>query len=374
MLTGRQISVLGAGIAGLTVATALAQRGARVCIFEQAPRLSEVGAGLQISPNGSVVLAALGQGEALRNGGLENRAIELREHSRGKPVLRLDLARHYRGKNPFVLMHRARLIELLEIAAKTAGVEIRFGQCVNPAELDTALVVGADGVNSATRPLLNSAADPFFTGQVAWRAVIDDDALPEAHVYMGPGRHLVTYALGDGLRNLVGVEERQAWAAEGWNHVDDPANLRAAFSGFAPEVRGWLERVQAVHLWGLHRHPVAARWHDDRRVILGDAAHPTLPFLAQGANLALEDAWVLADCLDRWPQAEALALFQSRRLDRVARVIAAANANARNYHLSNPVLRLAAHSALRLGAGLAPKLPLNRFRWLYDHDVTAEGG
>ena len=227
-------------------------------------------------------------------------------------------------------------------------------------------------MQSAVRARLNGAAKPFFTGQVAWRAVIaDDGAPPEAHVYMGPGRHLVSYPLAGGLRNIVAVEERDEWAAEGWHHQDDPANLRAAFAGFAPAPRGWLDRVTQVNLWGLFRHPVARRWHDARTAILGDAAHPTLPFLAQGANMALEDAWVLADCLSARPVPEALALYQTRRRARVVRVIEAANGNARNYHLRNPLARGAAHAALRLGGALAPSAALRRFAWLYGHDVPA---
>ncbi|MCG6904039.1 MAG: FAD-dependent monooxygenase [Rhodobacter sp.] len=374
MLGDRRVVVVGAGVAGLAVATALAQRGARVCVLEQAARIAEVGAGLQISPNGAAVLAALGLGDALRAGGVLNRAVELRDYARGRPVLRLDLARHHSGPHPFVLIHRARLIGLLETAARNAGVEFRLGETADPATLDAPLVIGADGVKSATRRLLNHESEPFFTGQVAWRAVIRDDAVPEAHVYMGPGRHLVTYPLSDGLRNIVAVEERAQWAQEGWNHTDDPANLRAAFTGFAPEVLDWLEQVETVNLWGLFRHPVAPRWCDARRVLAGDAAHPTLPFLAQGANLALEDAWVLADCLNRLPQAEALAAYQAGRQPRVARAIRAANGNARNYHLRNRLVRGLAHGALRLGGRILPQAPLKRFAWLYDHDVTGPAG
>ncbi len=142
--------------------------------------------------------------------------------------------------------------------------------------------------------------------------MLPDEAPPEAHVWMGPGRHLVTYPLGPGERNIVAVLERDGWAEEGWNHADDPANLRAAFAGFPSELRGWLDRVDEVKLWGLFRHPVAARWQDGRIALLGDAAHPTLPFLARGANMAFEDAWVLADCLSCLPQAQALGDYQQR--------------------------------------------------------------
>jgi len=369
MLTGAPYTVIGAGIAGLAVATALAQRGAIVQVLEQAETISEVGAGLQISPNGAAVLAALGLGAALRADSLVSKAVQLKDYRRGAPVLRLDLAKHYHGPLGFHLIHRAALIAILETAARAAGVDIQTGAPATPERLQ-GLVIGADGVKSATRAMLNPASKPFFTGQVAWRAVIKDTAPSEAQVYMGPGKHLVTYPLSGGLRNIVAVQERKTWAEEGWSHPDDPQNLRAAFADFAPEVQDWLSRIKTPHIWGLFRHDVAQTWFDERHVILGDAAHPTLPFLAQGANLALEDAWVLADCLANHPPPEAFGRYQSKRHARVTRTITAANKNARNYHLRNPLLRSTAHMSLRLGGKLAPKAPLNAFKWLYDHDVT----
>ncbi len=159
-------------------------------------------------------------------------------------------------------------------------------------------MIGADGLHSKVRARVDDASKPLFTRQVAWRAVVpEDDVPPVVEVHMGPHRHLVTYPLPGGRRNIVAVEERVGWTEEGWSHQDDARNLRAAFARFADPVQAWLEKVGTVHLWGLFRHPVADRWWHRRQVILGDAAHPTLPFLAQGANLALEDAWVLARSL-----------------------------------------------------------------------------
>lgn len=371
MLIGLPVTVIGAGVAGLAVATALAQRGAQVTVLEQAATITGIGAGLQISPNGAAVLAALGQGDALCASGIIGEAVELRDYKRGATVLRLDLA-HRTGPHPFILIHRARLIFLLESAARDAGVGIDLNTRADPAHhTDAPLILGADGLHSHLRTALNGSSGAFFTGQAAWRAVIEDaGAKAEAHVYMGPGRHLVSYPLAGGLRNIVAVEECATWAAEDWAHPDDPDTLRSTFTSFAPTVRAWLDKVESVHLRGIFRHPVAAIWHDEARAILGDAAHPTLPFLAQGANMALEDAWVLADCLSAHPIPQALTLYQSRRHARVTRVIDAATANARNYHLRNPLIRTAAHTALRIGGTLLPKVPLNQFKWLYDHDVT----
>jgi len=187
---------------------------------------------------------------------------------------------------------------------------------------------------------------------------------------------MVTYPLrGGDFLNLVAVEERDTWTAEGWSQRDDPENLRQAFSGFGPEVQQMLSGVETAGLWGLFRHPVARTWHRDGAALLGDAAHPTLPFLAQGANMALEDAWALADALSGSADlSTGLASYQSRRRDRVVRVIDAASRNARNYHLSPGPFRFAAHTALGLVSRVAPGQMLRRFDWLYGHDVTQPAG
>ena len=388
MISGRDVLVIGAGIGGLAAAIALAQRGARVRVLEQSPEIAEVGAGLQITPNGVAVLDALGLGAALRAAGVVSRAVELRDYRAGRLVVRLDLSRHA-GARSYLLLHRADLVELLAGAARDAGVELLLDHAVakirdgesgasvtlaDGRKIGGDLVVGADGLHSRLRALLNGESAPFFTGQVAWRALVPGAGPADrVRVFMGPGRHLVAYPLrGGALTNIVAVEERDAWAAEGWNHPGDVDELRRAFAMFCPEVLGLLRQVERVNLWGLFRHPVAARWHGRASALLGDAAHPTLPFLAQGANMALEDAWVLADTLAGAPPERALPAYQQRRRDRVVRVIEAANANARNYHLRNPLLRGVAHAGLRLAGAVAPGQVLDRFSWVHDHDVTRE--
>jgi salicylate hydroxylase len=377
-LIGQTVIVIGAGIAGLACARALAMRGAGVTVLEQAPVIAEVGAGLQISPNGAAVLRALGLGAALDAAGLANQAVSL-HNAQGTRLLRMDMqGRDYR------LLHRADLIAFLAEAAVSAGVTLRLNAsvaAVMPRQVTLAtgetlaapLVIGADGVKSQVRQALNGRVAPFFTRQVAWRALIPGDGSPaEAQVFMAPGRHLVTYPLRNGtLRNIVAVEERGNWAAEGWNHKDDPANLRAAFGGFKGPVPEWLAQVSETHLWGLFRHPIAKRMAADGMALIGDAAHPTLPFLAQGANMALEDAWVLADALANHDITTALAAYTAMRTPRVTRIVEAANANSRLYHAKG-LRRLAFHTALRAANLIAPRLPLSRFDWLYAHDVTGQ--
>lgn len=376
-MTALKITVAGAGVGGLAVAAALGARGHHVTVAERASEITEVGAGIQISPNGARVMDALGLSDALAAVSVRAEAVRLIDGPSGRDVLTLDLRQAPELVWSFV--HRADLIDLLHKGAENAGATLETGREVIPPPDNTALpgddlLIGADGLKSAVRTGIEGPASPFFTGQVAWRAVVpgSPNDSPQVEVHMGPGRHLVSYPLTNHRRNIVAVEERIDWADEGWSHQDDPANLRAAFAGFAPRVQTWLEAVETVHLWGLFRHKVATHWHKDAQVLLGDAAHPTLPFLAQGANLALEDAWVLVEALSNAPVPQALQSYQAARAARTAKVVDAASKNARNYHLSFPPARFAAHTALRLAGAVAPSRVLGQLDWIYRHDVTKQ--
>ncbi|WP_113911295.1 FAD-dependent monooxygenase [Roseovarius dicentrarchi] len=367
------IAVIGAGIGGLAAACAFALRGARVTVHEQAAAITEVGAGLQISPNGFAVLRGLGLGGAVEKVGGRAGTVALHDYRKG-PVLRLDLKRL--DSRDYWFLHRADLIDLLHRGVNDTGVTIEVNtRITDPGALTADLVIGADGLHSVLRPRLNGTLAPFFTRQVAWRALVPHDGTrtDEARVYMAPRRHLVSYPVRGGeLLNLVAVEERSAWAEESWSAEGDPDDLRARFSDFGAAVQGKLKRIRKVGKWGLFRHPVAPVWADGRYALLGDAAHPTLPFMAQGASLALEDAWVLAAATAEAPDLDAaLAAYQARRIGRATRVVDAASGNAWKYHISSKPLRFAAHAALRLGGAVAPERMMRQFDWIYGHDVTA---
>ncbi|MFP7673283.1 FAD-dependent oxidoreductase [Marivita sp. S0852] len=388
-LSTLDITVVGGGIGGLSCALALHQHGAKVTVLEQAEAITEVGAGIQVSPNGLRVIEALGLADALAAKCVRGQAVSLRDGASGAEVARLDLTRLPQEQS-YLFVHRADIVDLLSAAARDRGIPLRLLQkaktvqtgaqpqiaLANGDHRQTDLVVGADGIHSVIRPLVTDHTKPFFTGQVAWRAIVPNVTghPAQARVHMGPKRHMVTYPLRDGKSlNVVAVEERPDWMAESWSQTDDPDNLRKAFSEFDAEVHQILSQVEAPGVWGLFRHPVAAHWHRDGCVLLGDAAHPTLPFLAQGANMALEDAWVLARCLAQHDALEAgLHAYQSERKSRVTRVINAASQNARNYHLSPGPFRFAAHTALGALSRFAPGRMLGRFDWLYTHDVTQD--
>ncbi|WIY24092.1 FAD-dependent monooxygenase [Parasedimentitalea psychrophila] len=387
-LKGQKITIIGGGIGGLTAALALQRKGAEVTVLEQAEAISEVGAGLQITPNGVAVLAALGLNDDLAWCSQRARAVCLRHYRHGRQVVRLDLDQYAGGQN-FYFVHRSDLITMLADAVRRAGVQVRLLQKVERVETGPSpvvhlsrgaqcggdLVIGADGLHSKARKAFNNPGQPAFTGQVAWRATVPNlMQLPaEAQVFMGPKKHLVAYPLRDGKQvNLVAVQERSAWAKEGWNHSDDPANLRAAFREFGGIAGGLISAVDDVRLWGLFRHPVAKNWYQGHVAILGDAAHPTLPFMAQGANMALEDAWVLTESLIAADTIEAgLKRYQHQRYTRTLRIVEAANHNAWKYHLRAP-LAWPAHQALKLGGRFAPQRMVRQFDWIYGHDVTAE--
>lgn len=395
-LAGCEVVVVGAGIAGLAAATALAQRRARVTVLEQAPALGEVGAGLQVGPNSVAVLESLGLRDACEPFANAPEAIELRDYRAGALVARVPLGAEAAGRygRPYWQFHRADLLGALIMGAAEVGVEIRLGvrvvgvakhatgvvlRCAEGVEVAAQIAIGADGIRSMLRDACFGARQPRFTGHVAWRGLVAREKLPAelfdrgTCVTMGPGRHIVTYPLRGGtLMNFVAVEERPGWVAEGWTQPDDPAHLRAAFDGWDSATRDVLAAVEHTFLWGLFDHAPLRDWVVGRVALIGDACHPMLPFLAQGAAMGLEDAWVLAAELDvaETPE-QGLRAYESRRRARATRVQRAAARNGRLYHLGNPVARGAAHLGLRAVSAVAPGMLLGKFDWLYGVDVVS---
>ncbi len=380
-LNGVKIVIVGAGIGGLAAALALRLKGADVQVLEQAPEISEVGAGLQISANGLKVLRALGVvGEVPKLGQVSHGTV-IRDFAKGRFISRLPAP----SAGPTYYYHRADLIDLLLQAATRSGVEIRLDQKVTGVEdrsdsvkvqvlggssITADCLIAADGGRSGIRSLLNGEELLGFTHQVAWRATIPWQThlkAPKAHLTMGPGRHVVTYPLRDqSLMNIVAIEERTDWQQESWRQKGNASDLRARFSDFGGKVREILQAVQDPYIWALFLRPVARKWQNGRVALLGDAAHPTLPFMAQGACLALEDAWVLAASFDKDDIPAALAFYEESRATRARQVVDAATANARNFHLRGP-MRIAAQMVLTAAGSRLSR----RYDWIYDYDATA---
>ncbi len=380
-IDGLNFAIVGAGIGGLAAAIALRKRGGKVVILEQAPEIAEVGAGLQISANGMAVLRALGVAGDTPVMAQHSFGTVLRDYRNGRFISRIPQP----SAGPTFYYHRADLIDLLLKRAVVEGVDIRLNSKVqavhdSPEAVEVQLadgqdssfdcLIAADGGRSAIRPVLNGEEILGFTNQVAWRATIPwDRALktPKAHLTMGPRRHVVTYPLRDqSLLNIVAIEERSDWQDEGWRLRGDPDDLRARFSDFGGTVHKVLRDVQETYLWALFLRPVARKWQNGRMALLGDAAHPTLPFMAQGACLALEDAWVLARSFDRNTLAESLEAYEQARSTRARQVVDAASANARNFHLRGPI-RWGAQMVL---TAMGPRMG-RRYDWIYDYDATA---
>ncbi len=387
--------IAGGGIAGIAAALGFARAGWEIELFEQSQALGEVGAGLQLSPNACRVLDRLDVLPDIRARASTPEAAELRDGLSGVTVYRAELgaAAEARWGAPYLHIHRADLLDVLAGAAAKAGVALRLGQAATGAvsRSDNAalhlegggvaegdVVVGADGIRSRLRGVVGPVETPRYTGQVAWRGLIPVDALPPgsvpptATVWLGGGRHLVTYRVrGGALVNFVAVLEREEWAEEGWSLPGDPDELRAAFAGWAQPVPILLEAVSECFLWGLFDRPEQVRWVRDRLALIGDAAHPMLPFLAQGAAMAIEDGAALVRHLGRAASVPAaLDAFEEERWPRVVRVLERSRANGRLFHRPPGLARSMTRGIMSVFGRSTPQLAVSQLDWLYGHDAT----
>ena len=366
-LTGLTVAIIGGGIGGTAAAAALARRGAQVTLYEQASALTEVGAGLQVSANGQAVLRALGVvGATPPDRASVSSGTVFRDGRSGRFVAKVPPPKA--GRTWY--MHRADLLDLLVQVAQAAGVSTVLDRVVTPGTIEADVIVAADGAHSIWRSGIDGPDSPRFTGQVAWRAVVPQTTTPEevaATLSMGRKAHVVHYPLrANKLMNVVAIEERRDWTAESWSHEGDVSEFQRRFRDFSGPAAQAIRAAERVHMWALHARPVAGTWVKGNTALLGDAAHPTLPFMAQGACLALEDAWVLADALSASADVDsALHLYQAKRQKRAQNVVALADGNAWRFHLGRP-LAWGAHAFLKLGAGYLAQ----RLEWVYGYDPT----
>ncbi|MDG4825478.1 FAD-dependent monooxygenase [Asanoa sp. WMMD1127] len=381
-----RVAVVGGGIGGLVAALALRRAGCDVRVYEQAPAVGTVGAGIQLAPNATRILDALGVLPAVRRVAVAPTAFEFRRWDDGRLLSSTALgpaAQDAYGA-PYLHVHRGDLVAVLadvvpvetgarcvDVAPGARDAEVRFaGGRVERADL----VVGADGIHSVVRHAILGAADARFTGHVAFRGLIPAArvaGLPverTATVRMGPGRHFVHYFVSAGrLLNVVCVVEENTWTRESWTDRGDPAELRAAFAGWDPVVRSLVDALDAPLKWALFDRLPFGRWSKGPVTLLGDACHPMLPYGAQGAAQAIEDAWVLAACLrDNDDVPAALARYETLRHDRTARVQELSRGNAVRFHLPDGPQQEARDAAIASSNGLSPDID-----WLYGYDPLA---
>lgn len=391
-MTAPHLLIAGAGIGGLTVALSLARRGIASTVIEKRTGFGETGAGLQLTPNSGRVLDALDLALPLKRVGVASHGLMIRRWGDGKPIVEMP-ADPARLPTPFRLLSRIDLHTILLDAAR-AMPNIRFivGRGVEDVRQDEAGVtatlasqnggetlhglglIGADGLWSRARSLTGDAAPPEFTGYEAWRAMVPTAAAslagekPRVTLHLGPQRHAVHYPVSSGRQINIVVLRQAKEAREGWTRAGDNAVLTDHLAAGSSALRQLAGAATGWQVWSLFDRKPAAMARG-RIALLGDAAHPVLPFLAQGASLAIEDAGVLARLLAEHLAREgaagvpaAMAAYAAARARRVARVQEASRQNGRNFHLGWPWSIGRDLVLKRLG----PDGMRSRYGWLYD--------
>jgi len=388
-----RVGVIGGGIGGIALTGALAQQGIEVRLFERASAFGEVGAGIQMTPNAVKVLQRLGLGNALREVAFLPQAIVGRNWETARENFRTPLAgvcEDLYGA-PFFHVHRADLHRILttlvppDVARfSTACVDVRqqrdgaVAVFQDGSTFEADLIVGADGVRSVVREKLFGDEAPRFTGNMCFRAVVPFDSMPEfvspdSSFWLGPHAHVVTYYVRRGAAvNIVAVAETQNWVEESWNAASSREELMAAFEGWHPNLMRLFERADSVFKWGLFDRDPMQTWSRGNVTLLGDAAHPMLPFLSQGAAMAIEDGYVLAKSLAAHGEniAGALRDYEAERLPRTSRVQLESRERGRTYHLPSAFAQRKRDLIYKFKSYLNPQASGIQANWVYAYNAS----
>jgi salicylate hydroxylase len=390
----KKVLIAGAGIGGLTAALACLRHGFDVEVYEQASELKEVGAGLQLSANGNRVLYELGLESELKRLSCEATGKEIRLWNTGETWKLFDLGSESVSLYgyPYFTVYRPDLLQVLIDAVRVikpdavrlnarcesfeqdkSGVTLRFE---GGATARGDVLIGADGVHSKIRQALFGKDQPAFTGLMAWRGVIDMDRLPR-HMrrkvgtnWVGPGGHVVNYALNAGrLMNFVGIRERSDWQVESWSRAGTREECAADFIGWNEDIQRMIQAIDIPYKWALMTRAPLPKWSVDRVSLLGDACHSTLPFLAQGAVMSIEDGFILARALDTYADTPtALQRYEAARLERTTKIVEGSASNAKRFH--NPELANSEGARAYVTREWNEARVKERYEWLFKYDVT----
>ena len=379
-----RVAIVGGGIGGLFAANALLAHDIPAAVYEQAPAIGEVGAGVFLTPNSVRHLQRVGLGPAVEKSGARVGSESRYFRHDGAPIAPVQVT-DSSGWNATFGMHRADLVDMLAHALPAGTVHTghrctdfeqdgRVGRVsfANGSSAEADLVIAADGIHSELRPAVHPSSEPVFSGSVAYRGLVPRERVPHWptdrwQMWLGKGRHFLAFPVRGGrLINYVGFVPTDEEMKESWSAPGDPDVLRQAFAGWDPRIRQLLQEVEVTFRWALYDREPLPTWTRRRLTLLGDAAHPMLPHLGQGANQAIEDGMALATILarsDRTTAPSALLAYERLRRERVAQVQRGARENGLRYDSAYSDLgvrdaEITAHAAFR--------------RRLYDHDVVPE--